>query len=233
MQADVATESLSHDVADDAERVSQAWAYLIEAMEEHARALALLAGAIALLTCAGVACLCYCRARRRTRLWAGELASRMATRRRSKGHARLRQHEEEGSWGCGDAVPSATDDEIGTSGHLASDDEECTVYVTSVPGVRPLCTQVKRSALRRQPTPLCLKDALVRIGFQAYNLPFASDDAARIEYVTAAGERVQLTQASSVAWVTSRALEYRVTLSSAAASGGGARVGLGATLVSF
>ena len=220
-------------MADDGERVSQAWAYLIEAMEEHARTLALIAGAMALLTCAGVACLCYCRARRRTRLWAGELASRMAMRRCSKGHARLRQHDEEGSWGCGDAVPSATDDEIGTSGHLASDDEECTVYVTSVPGVRPLCTQVKRSALRRHPTPLCLKDALVRIGFQAYNLPFASDDAARIEYVTAAGERVQLTQASSVAWVTSRALEYRVTLSSAAASGGGARVGLGATLVSF
>ena len=83
--------------------MSQAWAYLIEAMEEHARTLALLAGAMALLTCAGVACLCYCRARRRTRLWAGELASRMATRRRSKGHAHLRQHDEEGSWGCGDA----------------------------------------------------------------------------------------------------------------------------------
>ena len=233
VQGDVATESLSRDVAYDGEQVSQAWAYLLEAMEEHARTLALLAGAIALLTCAGgVACLCYCRARRRTRLWAGELASRMATRR-SKGHARLRQHDEEGSWGCGDAVPSATDDEIGTSGHLASDDEECTVYVTSVPGGRPLCTQVKRSALRRHPTPLCLKDALVRIGFQAYNLPFASDDAARIEYVTAAGERVQLTQASSVVWVTSRALEYRVTLSSAAASGGGAQVRLGDTLVSF
>jgi hypothetical protein len=62
---------------------------------------------------------------------------------------------------------------------------------------------------------------------------FASDDAARIEYVTAAGERVQLTQASSVPWVTSRALEYRVILSSAATSSGSTHVGLGATLVSF
>ena len=104
--------------------MSQAWAYLIEAMEEHARTLALLAGAMALLTCAGVACLCYCRARRRTRLWAGELASRMATRRRSKGHARLRQHEEEGSWGCGDAVPSATDDESATDDDFTGQESE-------------------------------------------------------------------------------------------------------------
>ena len=232
VQGDVAAETLSRDVADDGVQVSQAWAYLIEAMQEHERTLALLAGAIALGTCAGaVVCLCYCRARRRTRLWAGELASRMAARQRSKGHTRLR-HEEEGSWGCGDAVPSATDDESGTSGHLASDEEESTVYVTSLPGVRPLCTQVKRSDLRRQPTASCLKDALVRIGFQACNMPFASDDAARIEYVTAAGERVQLTQASSVPWVTSRALEYRVILSSVAASSGSAQV-VGATLVSF
>ena len=235
MQGGLAAETLSRDgnVADDGVQVSQAWTYLIEAMQEHARTLALLTGAIALLTCAGAAvCLCYCRARRRTRLWADELASRMAARRRSKGHTRLR-HEEEGSWGCGNAVPSATDDENGTSGHLASDDEESTVYVTSVPGVRPLCTQVKRSELRRQPTASCLKDALVRIGFQACNLPFASDDAARIEYVTATGERVQLTQASSVPWVTSRALEYRVILSSAATSSGSAQAGFGATLVSF
>ena len=233
VQGDVAAEPLSRDVADDVMQVSQAWTFLIEAMQEHKRTLALLAGAIALLTCAGaVVCLCYCRARRRTRLWAGELASRIAARRRSKGHTRLR-HEEEGSWGCGDAVPSATDDEIGPSGHLASDDDESTVYVTSVPGVRPLCTRVKRSDLRRQPTASCLKDALVRIGFQACNLPFASDDAARIEYVTAAGERVQLTQASSVPWVTSRALEYRVILSSAATSSGSTHVGLGATLMSF
>ena len=231
VQGGAVADHLSRDAVDGGTQLSLAWTYLIEASEGHASTLALLAAAITLVTCAGgVVCWCYCRVRRRTRRWAGDLASRMAARRRSKGHTCLR-NEEEGSWGCGDAVPSATDDEIATRGHLASEEAECDVYVTSVPGVRPLCTQVKQSDLRRQPTASCLKDALVKIGFQACNMPFASDDAARIEYVTAVGERVQLTQASSVHWVTSRALEYRVILSSAALSS--LQVVSGATLVTF
>ena len=176
----IVADGISGPAVDDRVQNSQAWTYLVEASEEHASTLTFRAEVIALVLCAcGVVCSCYYRARRQSRRWAGKLASRMAARRRPKGHTRL--HREEGSWGCSGAVPTAANDEVGTIGHLLSEEEECDVYVTSLPGIRPLCTQVKHSDLRRQPSVSCLKDELVKISFRACHLPFVWDDAARIE----------------------------------------------------
>ena len=76
-----------------------------------------------------------------------------------------------------------------------------------------------------RPTAASLKDTLVRIGLQASEMPFAADDAARVEYVTAAGERMQLTRWSHVAQVLLCAVEYRVVLSAAASHDAGTRAG--------
>ena len=204
----------------DGDDLEEAEAYLEAALVETAQAHAgtvvlVVALAAVLLACICAAGVCYYRRmQRRTQLWAGELASRMAARRRARGrHSRLRAEDGE--------VPSAAADEellgVTHAEPLVSDEDECDVLVTSMPGVRPTCVTVKAGVLRQHATATLLKDALVRIAFQACRMPFAADDAARVEYVTAAGERMQLTHASHAPWVTARAVEYCVVLSAAAA----------------